>query len=154
MSARRPAAFAWRATWRFPLAACRTPDGLADAGHPDGHLAAVEACSRSANSVEVTCDRRTISLEQVIEALGFDAAGLPFAERVRWALTRYRESIRAEDLKYIGGWDNIVREIYVTHYRRREHGRRDYRRRQWRQYEERRAQPREIPNATAESADG
>lgn len=133
----------WRVTRRLPCAACGRPDGL-DATH-----AGVESLARHGDSLEVTYDLRETNLDALLEALDFDPGRTGLAARLLLRLERHRERLRAEELKYIGGWDNIVREIYVTHYRHRAHGRRDDRRRQWRQYEQQRAASPDDDAATA-----
>jgi hypothetical protein len=95
-----------------------------------------------------------ISLEAIFDAVEFDSGSLSFFERLRWAAACYRESVQREDLKYAGGWDNIVQRIYVAHYARREAGRLETRRRQWAQSERRRALQSGIPAAPEENNDG
>ena len=70
---------------------------------------------------------------EVIESSGLTLA-LSWHRRVRLWLRYYREAIFEENLKDEIGWDSCVREIYVSRYRHRRHGRRDDRPRHWRQY--------------------
>ena len=55
-------------------------------------------------------------------------------EHLKLLLRCYREGIRRDSLNNEMGWDSFVREIYVSRYRHRRHGRRDDRPRHWRQY--------------------
>ena len=130
-----------RVTRRLPAHACRRATAL-DARVPgDGIVAVVQ----TGETLEITYDLRETSLDALIDALDFDIDALGPCERALVGLERHRERVRVEELKYIGGWDNIVREIYVTHYRHRAHGRRDDRRRQWRQYEQQADAPPATP---------
>jgi len=63
------------------------------------------------------------------------AAGL--RDRVGLKLRCYRDAILREEQMNEIGWDSFVREIYVSRYRHRRHGRRDDRPRNWRHYSER-----------------
>lgn len=58
-------------------------------------------------------------------------------ERLRLRLRGYRDAILREEQNNEIGWDSFVREIYVSRYRHRRHGRRDDRPRNWRHYNER-----------------
>ncbi len=58
--------------------------------------------------------------------------------RLRLRLRCYRDAILREEQNNEIGWDSFVREIYVSRYRHRRHGRRDDRPRNWRHYGERR----------------
>ena len=69
----------------------------------------------------------------VIESSGLKLA-LSWHKRLRLWLLYYREAIFEENLKDEIGWDSCVREVYVSRYRHRRHGRRDDRPRHWRQY--------------------
>ncbi|MFT4581357.1 MAG: hypothetical protein ACI915_000303 [Gammaproteobacteria bacterium] len=55
-------------------------------------------------------------------------------QRISLWLRCYREAIIEEESSNDIGWDSFVREIYVSRYRHRRHGRRDDRARHWRQY--------------------
>ncbi|MDA0823266.1 MAG: hypothetical protein O3C28_12705 [Proteobacteria bacterium] len=57
-----------------------------------------------------------------------------FFQRILLWLRCYREAIIEEESDNDSGWDSFVREIYVSRYRHRRHGRRDDRARHWRQY--------------------
>lgn len=57
--------------------------------------------------------------------------------RLRLRLRCYRDAILREEQNNEIGWDSFVREIYVSRYRHRRHGRRDDRPRNWRHYSER-----------------
>lgn len=70
---------------------------------------------------------------EVIESSGLTLA-LSWHRRLRLWLLYYREAIFEENLKDEIGWDSCVREVYVSRYRHRRHGRRDDRPRHWRQY--------------------
>ncbi len=84
-------------------------------------LSGIESCEVSDEAVKLTYDLRAIQLAEIAEILAFDARGLSFFERIRWALIRFRESIHADDLNAAGGWDTIVRSIYGALYRPGEH---------------------------------
>lgn len=58
-------------------------------------------------------------------------------ERLRLHVRCYRDAILREEQNNEIGWDSFVREIYVSRYRHRRHGRRDDRPRNWRHYSER-----------------
>lgn len=55
-------------------------------------------------------------------------------QRIRLWIRRYQDSIIEQEANNEIGWDSFVREIYVSRYRHRRHGRRDDRPRHWRQY--------------------
>lgn len=59
-------------------------------------------------------------------------------ERLRLYLRCYRDAVLREEQNNEIGWDSCVREIYVSRYRHRRHGRRDDRPRNWRHYDARR----------------
>jgi hypothetical protein len=59
---------------------------------------------------------------------------LSFSERLGLWLRYYQEAIFLENSDDEAGWDSYVREIYVSRYRHRRHGRRDDRPRHWRKY--------------------
>ena len=73
---------------------------------------------------------------ELIEARG-GVLSLTRRERLRLRARCYREAVHREDLNNEIGWDSFVREIYVSRYRHRRHGRRDDRPRHWRQYDTR-----------------
>lgn len=56
--------------------------------------------------------------------------------RLRLCVRCYRDAILREEQNNEIGWDSFVREIYVSRYRHRRHGRRDDRPRNWRHYNE------------------
>jgi len=88
------------------------------------------------NGLSVTYDLRETSCAHIIdeiEALGI-RPDLTWHQRLRLRLRCYREAVLKEDLTNEIGWDSFVREIYVSRYRHRRHGRRDDRPRHWRQY--------------------
>lgn len=59
---------------------------------------------------------------------------LSLPQRLSLWLRYYQEAIFLENLNDETGWDSCVREIYVSRYRHRRHGRRDDRPRHWRKY--------------------
>ncbi len=78
-------------------------------------------------------DTNCADVVRLIESAGV-ARDLNRRDRLRLALRCYREAILREDLNNEIGWDSFVREIYVSRYRHRRHGRRDDRPHHWRQY--------------------
>ena len=117
-------------------------------------IAGVENLEVGDGTVTITYDPRTITLETILAAVDFDLGGLSVLARLRWTIACYRESVQREDLKYVGGWDNIVQRIYVTHNARREAGRLELRRRQWARSEIRRTVHAEDPAPPKETNDG
>ena len=107
----------------LPLAKLRALHGIDE-------LTVDEDCLRLNYDVRATNCARLI---EDLRALGLNPA-LARGERWRIALRAYRESIWAEDFNNEIGWDSFVREIYVSRYRHRRHGRRDDRPHHWRQY--------------------
>ena len=95
----------------------------------------------------VDVDDRTITVSYELRMLGADeitqeltsrglVGRLHRRDRLKLSLRRYRESIERDDMANEMGWDSFVREIYVSRYRHRRHGRRDDRPHHWRQYTE------------------
>ena len=80
-------------------------------------LAGIEHLEITDEAVGLTYDLRVIRLEQICEALVFNASELSFIARMNWMWARFQESIHLDDLNYGCGWDTIVQTIYVTHYR-------------------------------------
>ena len=80
-------------------------------------LAGIESLEIADEAISLTYDLRVIRLEQIFEALVFNAHELSLIERLGWLLARLQESIHLDDLNYSESWDNIVRTIYVTRYR-------------------------------------
>ena len=64
-------------------------------------------------------------------------------ERLRWMWVDYVELNQLSDQQCVPSWEEAVRDLYVSRYRGRRHGRRDDRRHQWREY----------PNASAAARD-
>lgn len=85
----------------------------------------------------LTYDLRECALGRILELA--QAAGIRLIlnrrEKFLLKLRCYRESIMREDLNNEMGWDSFVREVYVSRYRHRRHGRRDDRPQHWRQYD-------------------
>ncbi|MFT4562425.1 MAG: hypothetical protein ACI9BW_002169 [Gammaproteobacteria bacterium] len=75
----------------------------------------------------------TATIIDVVEAADVRIAAGIF-QRISLWLRCYREAIVEEESSNDIGWDSFVREIYVSRYRHRRHGRRDDRARHWRQY--------------------
>ncbi len=88
------------------------------------------------DTLHATYELPLISAKAIIEVI--ESSGLTLAlswhRRLRLWLLYYREAIFEENLKDEIGWDSCVREVYVSRYRHRRHGRRDDRPRHWRQY--------------------
>lgn len=99
-------------------------------------LPGVEEVSLGDDTLHATYELPQTSAAAIIEVI--ESSGLTLAlswhRRLRLWLRYYREAIFAENLKDEIGWDSCVREIYVSRYRHRRHGRRDDRPRHWRQY--------------------
>ncbi|TDJ64897.1 MAG: hypothetical protein E2O35_08075 [Proteobacteria bacterium] len=79
------------------------------------------------------CDTTCAQVVDQIEGLGLMPV-LNVWQRLCLRLRCYREAIHKQELNNDIGWDSFVREIYVSRYRHRRHGRRDDRPRHWRQY--------------------
>ncbi|TDJ61235.1 MAG: hypothetical protein E2O36_06585 [Proteobacteria bacterium] len=79
------------------------------------------------------CDTTCAQVVDQIEGLGLKPV-LNVWQRLCLRLRCYREAIHKQELNNDIGWDSFVREIYVSRYRHRRHGRRDDRPRHWRQY--------------------
>jgi len=79
------------------------------------------------------CDTTCAQVVDQIEGLGLKPV-LNVWQRLCLRLRCYREAIHKQELNNDIGWDSFVREIYVSRYRQRRHGRRDDRPRHWRQY--------------------
>ena len=73
------------------------------------------------------------ALVELLENAGLSLV-LTWFQRFTFNLRCYRESVFCEEANNDIGWDSCVREIYVSRYRHRRHGRRDDRPRHWRQY--------------------
>ena len=112
----------------------------------------VEDAVEAEGRYTVRYDLRGVTAATIVDALA--AAGVLGAstvtERLRRALACYREAVLREDLSNEIGWDSFVREIYVSRYRHRRHGRRDDRPRHWRQYSARRDTPRTGPETNGQ----
>lgn len=79
------------------------------------------------------CDTTCAQVVDQIVGLGLMPV-LNVWPRLCLRLRCYREAILKQELNNDIGWDSFVREIYVSRYRQRRHGRRDDRPRHWRQY--------------------
>tara|TARA_R110002096_G_scaffold16991_9_gene58444 strand:+ start:3285 stop:3677 length:393 start_codon:yes stop_codon:yes gene_type:complete len=113
-----------------------------DPAHVCATLNAVNGIARSqaaSGAYIVDYDPLVLDCAGVIEQLR--ATGVEPApglrERLRLKLRCYRDAILREEQMNEIGWDSFVREIYVSRYRHRRHGRRDDRPRNWRHYSER-----------------
>ena len=112
-----------------PCEVCTTlgsVDGIANAEHSAGNYV-IEYDPRVLGCAEVITELRALDVEPALNAL----------ERLRLKLRCYRDAILREEQMNEMGWDNYVREIYVSRYRHRRHGRRDDRPRNWRHYSHR-----------------
>lgn len=96
----------------------------------------VDAADFSDSMLRVAYDLRETNCAVIVERI--EAAGLAPAlsayQRFCLGLRCYREAVLKDGLSNEFGWDSFVREIYVSRYRHRRHGRRDDRPRHWRQY--------------------
>ena len=99
-------------------------------------LAGIEDLVLDDNKLRVTYDIRQTQIEAVIELLQHAGASVVLSWYGLWRLRFrcYRESVQVQEANNEIGWDSCVREIYVSRYRHRRHGRRDDRPRHWRQY--------------------
>ncbi len=100
--------------------------GVADAHEADGHYI-------------IEYDPCVIGCAEVIAQLRANGAepALSLSERLGLKLRCYRDAILREEQMNEMGWDSFVREVYVSRYRHRRHGRRDDRPRNWRHYSSR-----------------
>ena len=96
----------------------------------------LEDVTLDGSGLRATYDLRETTCAHIIDQI--EALGIPVVltwhQRLRLRLRCYREAVLKEDLNNEIGWDSFVREIYVSRYRHRRHGRRDDRPRHWRQY--------------------
>ena len=99
-------------------------------------LAGIKDLVLDDNKMRVVYDIRETQLAAVIEFLQHAGASVVLSWYGLWRLRLrcYRESVQAQEANNEIGWDNCIREIYVSRYRHRRHGRRDDRPRHWRQY--------------------
>ena len=99
-------------------------------------LAGIEDLVLDDNKLRVVYDIRETQIEAVIELLQHAGASVVLSWYGLWRLRFrcYRESVQVQEANNEIGWDSCVREIYVSRYRHRRHGRRDDRPRHWRQY--------------------
>ena len=99
-------------------------------------LGGVKHCELRGATLHVEYDLRDIDRRAIVAELGADGIYLAYN---RWsklaaALLDYRERIRRQEQSIEYGWDAWIREIYVSRYRKRRHGRRDDRLTNWRHY--------------------
>ena len=83
----------------------------------------VGAITSTNDVLEVTYDLRVITLEALLSELDFDRSAVGFLTRIGLALACYRQARQLENLNSAGGWDAIVREIYLRLDRNRRYGR-------------------------------
>lgn len=99
-------------------------------------LPGIEEVSFRGDTLHATYELPQASAAAIIDVI--ESSGLKLAlswhKCLRLWLLYYREAIFEENLKDEIGWDSCVREVYVSRYRHRRHGRRDDRPRHWRQY--------------------
>jgi hypothetical protein len=121
---------------------------LVVAGDADAHARASSALRQLPGLLETSSDGDRLRLGYELRMTNcaailasLQAAGLTLRltalGRIRLGLRCYREAVLKEDLNNDIGWNSFVREIYVSRYRHRRHGRRDDRPRHWRQYKTR-----------------
>jgi len=94
---------------------------------------------KSAGNYIIDYDPRVLGCAEVIARLRATGAEpvLSVLEHLRLKLRCYRDAILREEHMNELGWDSFVREVYVSRYRHRRHGRRDDRPRNWRHYSRR-----------------
>ncbi|MGR9091568.1 MAG: hypothetical protein ACU85U_13405 [Gammaproteobacteria bacterium] len=101
-----------------------------------GTVHGIANAGESAGKYIIDYDPRVLGCAEVIARLR--AAGaeptLSVLEHMRLKLRCYRDAILREEQMNELGWDSFVREIYVSRFRHRRHGRRDDRPRNWRHY--------------------
>ena len=83
----------------------------------------VGAITTTDDMLEVIYDLRVITLEALLGELDFDRGAVGFLTRMGLALACYREARQLENLNSAGGWDSIVRKIYLALDRNRQYGR-------------------------------
>lgn len=106
------------------LGALRDLPGVLDVGI-DGDRLRIEYELREVNCAELADTLQNSGLAMVLD----------WRQRLGLKLRCYREAVHRDDMNNEIGWDSFVREVYVSRYRHRRHGRRDDRPRHWRQYE-------------------
>jgi len=104
-----------------------------------GALDGVAKVEEAAGVYSIKYDPRVLGCAEVIARLRATGAepALNVLEQLRLKLRCYRDAILREGQMNEMGWDSYVREIYVSRYRHRRHGRRDDRPRNWRHYSRR-----------------
>ena len=99
-------------------------------------LPGIEQAVMDKHVLKVAYDPGETNCATIIENI--EAVGLipvfNWYQRLCLGLRCYRETVLKEDLNNEIGWNSCLREIYVSRYRHRRHGRRDDRPRHWRQY--------------------
>lgn len=99
-------------------------------------LPGCDAVSVSNRRLEVIYELPQTNAAAIVDLI--ESAGLSvvpnWRQRIGLWLRYYQEAIFLENLNDETGWDSCVREIYVSRYRHRRHGRRDDRPRHWRKY--------------------
>ncbi len=88
------------------------------------------------NTLRFGYDLRRTSLhhlEKIIRANGQEFTA-SFWHSFKRAIFRYTEHIQIKNSILDTGWDVWVRDVYLSDYRNRQHGRRDLRVQQWRKY--------------------
>jgi hypothetical protein len=101
-----------------------------------GGLPGIEDANINNRSLRVVYDPIRTDTATIIDAINSSDVQVEtgFFQRILLWLRCYREAIIEEESNNDSGWDSFVREIYVSRYRHRRHGRRDDRARHWRQY--------------------
>lgn len=101
-----------------------------------GAVRGIANADETAGIYIVDYDPRVLGCAAVIARLR--AAGAEpapdFLGSLALKLRCYRDAILRDGQMNESGWDSFVREIYVSRYRHRRHGRRDDRPRNWRHY--------------------
>jgi len=119
---------------RIPIAGA--PDAVAQTTATLAATRGIDNVVRDGGWLVIDYDVRLFGCADIIEHVqnGGCRINLNRWERMRLGFRCYREAIRRDEHNNEIGWDSSVREIYVSRYRHRRHGRRDDRPRNWRQY--------------------
>lgn len=97
----------------------------------------LKSLRREDHELMVTYDLRLVRLADLLPRLretGIDI-GNNLGQRIRLAYWLMTEDVQAHNADRDSDWASLVRDIYLSQYRHRRHGRRDDRPRHWRKYE-------------------
>ncbi len=102
-------------------------------------LSGCDAVSVSKGNLDIRYELPLTTAATIVDFIDASGPGivLNWRQRASLWLRYYQEAIFIENMNDETGWDSCVREIYVSRYRHRRHGRRDDRPRHWRKYDTR-----------------